>query len=512
MISWPVITRELRAAARAPALYRLRLAVGLIGIALLWLTLHRSGSGLNSGRTIFNVVHQATALILLILTPLMTADAISKEKREGTLDLLFLTSLTSLKFVSTKFVSQFVRVLCVWAVMIPLSTVPLLSGGVLASDVQTMFIVELTVILLGLTAGLLASALSKRMLWSLVLAICFSVTFLWLDVQFMRRSFFPNGNLSPAGTLRMFALNLLVVGFATTVILGWIAWMIKRTKQEQSESVAQRWFRHVFLTPRYWRGTFLRSMRRRMDRNPLIWLEYRTAWSRVGRTAMIGALILIESLVILTPHGMEELPRVHALFAVAFLVLMAITSATSFQREKENGAFELLLVAPFTEFSFISGRLRAVWSYYLPAAISLLLLVVFAMGVGVNGDSWYSSYEPSQAEWALQEARVWSAILSAVAIPIVGLYFALRLKHFIPALLATLAVALFGPMLIWEIVRISATFLYLKLPDSSALMLLYEGLNNGRFQFVWGTFAIYTLLICFFGFSVHHRLKTRQFA
>src|SRR5687767_3501999 len=334
MISWPVITRELRVASRSPALYRLRLAVGLIGIAVLWFTLLRLGSGLNSGRTIFNAVHQVTALILLVLTPLMTADTISKEKREGTLDLLFLTSLTSLKFVSTKFVSQFVRVLCVWAVMIPLSTVPLLSGGVLASDVQTMFIVELTVILLGLTAGLLASALSKRMLGALVLAISFSATFLWLDVQFMRSSFKSNLNLSQASMFQMFALNLLVVGFAAILILGWIAWMIKRTKQEQSEPVAQRWFRNVFLTPRYWRGTFQRTMQRRMDSNPLIWLEYRTAWSRVGRTAMIGALIFMESMVIASPYGMEELPRLHAIFALAFLVFMAITSATSFQREK----------------------------------------------------------------------------------------------------------------------------------------------------------------------------------
>jgi len=168
MISWPVINRELRGAARSPALFRLRLAVGLIGITVLGLTLLRLGAGLNSGGPIFNAVHYANVIMLFILTPLMAADVISKEKREGTLDLLFLTTLTPVKFVATKFASQFVRILSVWAVLLPVSAVPLLSGGVLASDIQLLFIVELTVILLGLTAGLLASALSKRMLGDLL--------------------------------------------------------------------------------------------------------------------------------------------------------------------------------------------------------------------------------------------------------------------------------------------------------------------------------------------------------
>ena len=512
MISWPVINRELRAAARSPALFRLRLAVGLIGIVVLWMTIRSFGSGMNSGRTLFNVVHYATMLLLLILTPLMTADAISKEKREGTLDLLFLTSLTPMKFVATKFASQFIRVMSIWAVFIPLSTVPMLSGGVLPSDIQLQFIVELTVILLGLTAGLLASALSKRMLAALVLSILFSAAFLWLDVQFLKSPLVPTATLSPASALKAYGLNLAVVILFTILALHWIARIITRTKQAQGETIAQRWFRTVFLTPRYWRGTFARTMQRRMDRNPLIWLEYRTAWSRVGRVAMIGALILIESLVILTPYGMEELPRVHAMFAIAFLVLMAITSATSFQREKENGAFELLLIAPFTELSFISGRLRAVWSYYLPAGIALLLLTLFAFGVGVDGNSWFSSYAPTEGEWALREARIWAAVLSAITIPLVGLYFALRLKHFIPALLATLAIALLGPKFMWEILWQTIIFVLEKLPTSSVLLVLTTAVDNGRFPFVSITFALYLALICFFGVSVHHRLKTRQFA
>jgi hypothetical protein len=350
------------------------------------------------------------------------------------------------------------------------------------------------------------------MLGSLVLSIFFSAAFLWLDVWFVNSPVAPRVNLTPASALKAYGLNLAVVMLFTVLVLHWIARIITRANKVQGETVAQRWFRTVFLTPRYWRGTFQRTMQRRMDRNPLIWLEYRTAWSRVGRFAMIGALIFIESLVIVTPYGMEELPRVHAMFAIAFLVLMAITSATSFQREKENGAFELLLVAPFTELSFISGRLRAVWSYYLPAGISLLLLTLFAFGVGVNGTSWFSSYEPSEAEWAIREARLWAAILSAITIPLVGLYFALRLKHFIPALLATLAVALLGPMFIWQILWLTINFVFEFLPNSSVLLVLTTAADNGRFPFVSITFAIYLALISFFGISVHHRLKTRQFA
>ena len=225
------------------------MVVCLIGIAVLWLSLRNLGAGLNAGGKVFNAVHVATVLLLMVLTPLLTADTISREKREGTLDLLFLTSLTSMKFVATKFASQFIRILSVWAVFIPLSIIPLLSGGVLLSDVQLMLIIELTVILLGLSAGLLASVLSKRMLAALVLSLFFSGAFLWLDVLFVNSSALPGVNLNPASGVKTYGLNLLFVILVTILILHWIARLLTSTKQTQCETAAQRWFRTVFLTP-----------------------------------------------------------------------------------------------------------------------------------------------------------------------------------------------------------------------------------------------------------------------
>ena len=67
-------------------------------------------------------------------------------------------------------------------------------------------------------------------------------------------------------------------------------------------------------------------------------------------------------------------------------------------------------------------------------------------------------------------------------------------------------------MLMWQILGIVINFIFQILPDWSALIMLGNALGNGRFPFVSATFAIYLLLICFFGISLYHRLKARQFA
>ena len=46
---------------------------------------------------------------------------------------------------------------------------------------------------------------------------------------------------------------------------------------------------------------------------------------------------------------------------------LAMSAAGSFRRERESGVLELLLVSPLGEGDIISGRLRGLWSQFLPA-------------------------------------------------------------------------------------------------------------------------------------------------
>ena len=94
----PVVQRELREGARRPFNYWLRVGAGAAGLLMVVfadanLTRSRTSGGwvrLLSRGCMFVLM----GLICLVV-PLMTADCIAREKREGTLGLLFFTPLTA---------------------------------------------------------------------------------------------------------------------------------------------------------------------------------------------------------------------------------------------------------------------------------------------------------------------------------------------------------------------------------------------------------------------------------
>src|SRR5215472_1339328 len=93
MILLPVIERELRASARQSFTYLLRV-LGALALLLVigWFGL-RGELGPDCGGDLFRALHAAIFFAIRLLAPLLTADCISRERREGTLPLLFLTPL-----------------------------------------------------------------------------------------------------------------------------------------------------------------------------------------------------------------------------------------------------------------------------------------------------------------------------------------------------------------------------------------------------------------------------------
>ena len=92
----PIVDRELRVAARQPLAFLLRFFAALIA-TLFWLTLLGARSATSTpsdvGQTFFNIASVLLFIGCLFSGVFLTADAISNEKRDGTLGLLFLTDL-----------------------------------------------------------------------------------------------------------------------------------------------------------------------------------------------------------------------------------------------------------------------------------------------------------------------------------------------------------------------------------------------------------------------------------
>ena len=161
MSFWPILEREMRVRARGRANYWSRLAVALAGTLiaappLLWAD-GPFATPPQLGRTVFNGIVTA-AFILCCASCLVTADTISRERREGTLGLLFLTRIKSLDVLTAKFASNGLACLLMLVAFVPVLTLPVLAGGVGPAEVARKALVLLNVMFLALSAGLWSSA------------------------------------------------------------------------------------------------------------------------------------------------------------------------------------------------------------------------------------------------------------------------------------------------------------------------------------------------------------------
>lgn len=194
MSAGPVIIRELREGSRRPLTYWLRVGGGLAlagGVVVHWMIPSEAPSwaGISSqgqstmvGLRLFGALNTALLLALPILVPLLTADAISRERREGTLGLLFLTPLTARGIVVGKTLVHLLRAQTLFLTVIPWLMVPVLLGGVGWREVVLAVLLHASLLLLGLSAGLLATSQTKDWTRAMLLAEAYSVV---LGVAFL---------------------------------------------------------------------------------------------------------------------------------------------------------------------------------------------------------------------------------------------------------------------------------------------------------------------------------------
>src|SRR5688572_26045665 len=92
----PVIVRELRAEARNPVNYWIRvIAAALLVLPVAFLGLVGELKSTSNGRETFELLTCILFVAAWIIIPVTVSDCVSREKREGTLGLLFLTPLNA---------------------------------------------------------------------------------------------------------------------------------------------------------------------------------------------------------------------------------------------------------------------------------------------------------------------------------------------------------------------------------------------------------------------------------
>jgi ABC-type transport system involved in multi-copper enzyme maturation permease subunit len=469
MIFLPIIGRELRASARHPFTYHLRtLGVAALLLASLLFGLDH-GFGSNRGGALFGSLHCALFGAIWVLVPLLTADCISRERREGTLGLLFLTRLRASGIVVAKGLAQGLRALTLWVAVLPVLTIPFLLGGVSWHAAVLSVLVNFSAICWALAAGLLASAWSKTwtraLLRAAVLALFFLLALGAVVGVFLLPAFTRRG-LAGGSTSWLFALltglafvvnstavwrlapgiQLLwamgkVAAFSLLVLvaaIGLAGVKMQRVWHEEPPSQRQLWWETTFCTPILWLAFLRRWMRWKLEHNPIGWLGQRTWSGRLVTWGWFAVIISLYSAVLTDRNFFRDYSATQRTIAWLLAFTIGMSAAGSFQRERESGVLELLLVSPLGESAIIWGRLRGLWGQFLPAVAVLLGIWAYFRSFFENsGDG---------------ESILFHAI-TFLTLPVIGLYFSLRCRNFISALLSTLAVGLLLPLVLSLLLR-----------------------------------------------------------
>jgi hypothetical protein len=153
----PLIGRQLRVRARSPTAYWTRFGAALAGTLMCLSML----TGLSSAAQVSAFAFQGlivAAFVLCCFSGFLTVDGISRERREGTLGLLFLTRVKTLDVLLGNFGAAGIASLCALAALAPVLIVPVLAGGVTGGEAARKVLALFDTMILSLAAGLWASA------------------------------------------------------------------------------------------------------------------------------------------------------------------------------------------------------------------------------------------------------------------------------------------------------------------------------------------------------------------
>lgn len=467
----PVVERELRLAARGLAAYRWRAAVAATGLALMAvltiaLTADRSRPEA-LGKAMFFGLVTVSALYACLAGVLVTADTLSREKREGTLGLLFLTDLRGLDVVLGKLVASSLNTVYGLLGLLPLLAVPVMLGGVGIQAGVLAALAVLNLLFVSLCLGLAVSAISRderRAAFAALLAVLFCGLGPFLLLELLHPG--PAGTLLVVGSSPFFPVvaSVMVASqvmippaaypfgaatlplmFVPSHLLGWglllaasrlagSTWLSRR-----NTSVRRTVDEQVF-TPRD-PATRTAARRRLLDLHPLVWLLERHPGKRFYADGLVVAILVIWYFGYLS-YGTEMFGGpswflITPLAVVVHLVFTAWVVAESSMRwiqDRRSGALELLLCTALTDRDLVSGYQITLRRLFARPVIVMVLAEIFVALYGF-GDSDEST--SASGRWlmlsfaaviALDTAALsWIALRLATSLPTVNRVGALAL-------------------------------------------------------------------------------------
>lgn len=533
-----VAERELRAAARNKATYRNRwlVAAAFYGLLLWFGWAFDVFDNRNALPRAFHAFSICIFVYCLFIGATVTADCLSREKRDGTLGLLFLTNLNSIEILLGKLCANGLAAIYSLLAIFPVLALPLLIGGITFDEFARTILALANGLFLALAIGFLASSLCVRQFPAVALAVGLALFFglgliaasevirhfgvpryLASEIQLLC----PLKTLLLADGMRGFGRNdywtsVAAVSSASLACLVIVAWKLKHSWRDRAKAARTASESRVTRPLRQHHGNARRALRTRLlDINPFFWLAAQQRISAPIVMSLMVALILI-TIAFAAPFFEKNMragavgPIIGHLFAwfwatlaIHALVLYycALVASQRLAEDKQTGALELILCTPTSERSIFRG----LWLAYarkicFPALIATLahLWVIwqgataFLIEPGVKLLSvkpttfqflWYAffnqPFQGQQIEWHvgfLVRGFLLALVLLAfnwVALGWVGRWLGLRMKHPGFAPMVSVALAVVPPVILFSITCYLADKFNLdRLPERQILPLM----------------------------------------
>jgi len=482
----PILSRELLSRSRSRATYWARFAVALVGVLVCLESMGWAPVGTpdRMGRYVFNAVVTAAFLVSCSVC-LLAADAISAERREGTLGLLFLTRVKALDVLLGKLGS--VGILSVGALVafLPVLMIPVLAGGVTGPEAARKALALLNTLFFALVAGLCASAASRErfraartavLLVGLFMIVPFLPYFIGigrplylLTVISPLVSLIAAGDMHYTSSPRFYWTSVLAVQATAWTLLLAAGLRLQRSSDDQgiepvstptaSASKARPQEREVGLGS--WQPV-------KGESSPIEWLVFRQSGVSAGLWAVALLALAYEGWVPLArqPLGGPG-ASVSWFFAGAFGVVGAIcggavvawVASRFFIGVRRTGELELLMTTPLGVETIVSEQWNVLKRFFaFPVLVMQAPMIPQLLAVGAGSPN--SFLVSGQSQLMLFKLLVIAnTFLGACALCWLGLWFGLRARTQAGAIVWTVSLAKGLPALLSLICSVASTAL-----------------------------------------------------
>jgi len=476
----PLIERELRVRARSRAVYWTRFAVALAGILICLPALTASAGpwGFTKammGKSAFNGL-VSTAFVLCCCAGFLAVEGISRERREGTLGLLFLTRVGAFDVLLGSFGAVGITCVCALIAFLPVLILPVLIGGVTGGEAARTVLVLFDTLFLSLAVGLWAAARGRGWLdcarQALFLLVLLIVAPLLIGVlpgfTVMVSPWYALGcatDPSYAASGARYWLSLAAVHGMSWLLLIAAGIRLRRTMRgddrtlescavESREAREKGWMPKSFVLCRWeiWRAWSRRSVPIEEGTDPIAWLLSR----RRGIKAAIWAAVVVEMVYYAELYlGRRVTMRVpYGSFGLGVAVslvqgcLFAWAASRFFVEARRTGELELLRTTPLGAEKIVSSQ----WIWLKRAIFWPVVLLVAPNVVASVVAFAQSGPVPSTGYWRVilfnHVLSIVRAILGILALFWVGLWYGLKARSQAGAIVRTILLAKGVPYLV----------------------------------------------------------------